>query len=104
MPKPHKNKNSNILSFTTFKDKSCPIDARGFCDNISLVQSIEKLTDRIVDQYNSSVAIGHDIDIEQAEINEYIIGVIRTTYQVSTEDIQNRIESSFNIKLTQSTI
>jgi len=89
---------ADIVDFIAFKKAHIPLTAQGFCNNLTLLQSIMKLTNRIGEQYDQSIAVGKEIDEDAADVTEHIIGLIRDTYRISTLEIETHIQSTFNIR------
>ncbi len=89
---------ANVYDFLAIKESRIPKGARGFCDGLSLLQAIIKLTNRISELYDNSIELGQEIDEDEATVTEHIIGLMRDTYHISTDEIQNHIQSTFNLR------
>jgi len=87
-----------MYDFRQYKESRIPTEAKCFCDGLSLLQSILKLTNRISDQYDQSIAIECEIDENAADVTEHIVGVIRDTYKIPTDEIHHHLQATFNIR------
>lgn len=92
---------SNVYDFCALKRTKLDSIAATFCDNKTLNQVLNSLSDRIVYQYQNSVEIHQPIDEQEALVNEQIIDSIRVTYSISTDHIHHTVEVNINNILSQ---
>lgn len=95
------NNSAQVIQFADFKKSRQPTEAAVFCDNRTLNQCIEALSDRVFNQWYDSVRIDCPVDEHQAGVTESIIDQIRFTFSISTDQIHTMLEASFNIRMTQ---
>lgn len=89
-----------VYDFSEYRKRLRPAAATEFCDNVTLLQTIEKLAERIHFQYSESIEQNMPIDEEAAALNEHIIDVIRTKHNIPTDQIHHHLQVAFNLRLT----
>lgn len=91
---------AQILNFVDFRKSRQHHEAATFCDNRSLNQCIDLLSERVFEQWYTSVRIDHPVDENEADITESMIDNVRATFQIPTNEIHHHIEVGFNIRMT----
>lgn len=90
-----------VYDLSEYRKRLRPTAATEFCNNVSLLQTIEKLAERIHQQYSASVGQNLPIDEDAAALNEHIIDLIRTKHSIPTDQIHHHLQVAFNLRVSQ---